>query len=148
MPTETATWPPENVPTGTFTVVFADNERRTIRIKHVAADHPSEFADWLFAKFLSGPDNDANYTNFAFAKPGNNGFALKTQYRNAGLIADALRSILTACPTVRHEMGVTWARESGHCYRCGRTLTVPASIEASVGPTCAEILGIPYGLAA
>jgi len=30
----------------------------------------------------------------------------------------------------------------GRCRRCNRTLTVPASIRAGIGPVCAEVVGI------
>ena len=33
----------------------------------------------------------------------------------------------------------------GRCARCGRKLTVPASIAAGFGPQCAQRLGIAYG---
>jgi Family of unknown function (DUF6011) len=32
-------------------------------------------------------------------------------------------------------------RHEGHCGRCGRTLTVPESIERGIGPECAEKMG-------
>lgn len=31
-------------------------------------------------------------------------------------------------------------RHEGHCGRCGRTLTVPESIDAGIGPECAAIM--------
>lgn len=30
----------------------------------------------------------------------------------------------------------------GHCGKCGRTLTVPSSIEAGIGPDCATKMGL------
>ena len=33
----------------------------------------------------------------------------------------------------------------GRCARCGRALTVPASIACGFGPECAKKLGVPYG---
>lgn len=40
--------------------------------------------------------------------------------------------------------GVT-VRHEGRCGRCGRTLTVPASIDSGIGPDCAERMGRPWG---
>lgn len=34
--------------------------------------------------------------------------------------------------------GMAYALESNHCYRCGKLLTVPASINAGLGPDCAS----------
>jgi uncharacterized protein DUF6011 len=33
-------------------------------------------------------------------------------------------------------------RHEGHCGRCGRTLTVPSSIDLGIGPDCAAIMGL------
>jgi hypothetical protein len=33
-------------------------------------------------------------------------------------------------------------RHEGHCGRCGRTLTVPQSIDRGIGPECADKMGI------
>ena len=33
-------------------------------------------------------------------------------------------------------------RHEGRCGRCGRTLTVPESIDRGIGPDCAELMGL------
>lgn len=38
-----------------------------------------------------------------------------------------------------------FARETVHCYRCGRRLTDETSRRIGVGPDCAEMLGIVHG---
>jgi hypothetical protein len=35
-------------------------------------------------------------------------------------------------------------RHDGACGRCGRSLTVPASVDTGFGPHCADKLGIPW----
>lgn len=96
----------------------------------------NQFDGWTFAKYLNGPENTRNYRNFAYARPGQ-ALTMKRGFDPDSLIAKALAALLTADPEAQHAMGVTWARESGNCYVCSRTLTTPESIEAGIGPVCA-----------
>lgn len=76
--------------------------------------------------YLSGANNEADYTRFAHVVPG----AVRV-WRNhsehAVLLADL--AAFAADPDA--------ALRAGHCYRCGRTLTTPESLASGFGPTCA-----------
>jgi hypothetical protein len=121
---------------GTFTVVMG-TERRTIRIKkHWDAAEASKGT--LVASYLSGQDNESSYTGFAFVTPRGKAIVWK-KYRNGGgsaLIISALSFLLQSGDY--EGAGLAYALESGNCYRCGRTLTVPASINRGLGPECAK----------
>lgn len=130
--------PAAESPRGTFTVVFGDGQRRTVRIDPVTT--AGQFQGWTFYKYLYGPDNDNNFRNFAYAKA-DGVFRLKRGVSPDSYLSHAVQAVLNADPDARHKMGVTWASASGNCYVCGRTLTVPESIQAGIGPDCAGRLG-------
>jgi hypothetical protein len=125
------------LPVGTFTVVLNEGERRTLQIKPPVTD-AGTFEGWQFVRFLNGPDNDSNFTNFGFRKAGASTVQIKAKYADATILIKALEGLLTGNKEARKEMGVTYAKESGNCFVCGRTLTVPESIDAGIGPICVE----------
>lgn len=86
------------------------------------------------AAYLSGPDNDSMYTGFAFVK--GERFSMWRKFAGNARLADALRVLLTSDDAT--SFGKAYARESGNCYVCGRTLTTPESIDAGIGPVCAS----------
>lgn len=125
------------LPQGTFTVLFESGDYRTLKVKPVLQRCPNpEFNGWQFVAFLCGPENTADYKNFAYRKAGEEILRLKNGYRDDSQLVTALRALITADPAKRHEMGVRWAQGSGNCYACGRKLTTPESIEAGIGPVC------------
>lgn len=83
---------------------------------------------------LSGPDNERDYQSFGHLIPlGERGVRLQVWKRHQGketLIKDA-RAFLDD----PHGEAVT---PSINCFRCGRTLTVPASVHNGLGPECAK----------
>jgi hypothetical protein len=131
-------------PQGTYTVVFDDGQRRTIRIQTVTRAPMAgkkDFRGWTFAKYLFGPDNETSYKMFAYVLPEGKGFKIKSGFHDDGLIVRALKMICVGTEEVRQQMGVTYALESGNCYVCGRTLTVPESITDGIGPECKKRRG-------
>lgn len=96
----------------------------------------------FFVKLLTGPDNLSNYSYLGMIGDDRREFRLTKaskgndttpsvvafRYLLANLVGGALKGI-----EVYHE---------GRCGRCGRTLTVPESIESGFGPECREKLGI------
>jgi hypothetical protein len=134
-PKPAADAPAVTVPLGTFTVVALDGTRTTIRLQE-----PKAKDGRVFASFLRGADNDADYQYFATLRGGVMGgiegsFAVQRQ---------AVRAILAPTADLR-AMGLAYSLESSNCWRCGRTLTVPASIHSGLGPDCADKLGAAYG---
>lgn len=55
------------------------------------------------------------------------------------------RWLFSALQAGRDLTGKVTIRHAGSCGRCGRTLTVPASLDSGIGPVCADKMGIPYG---
>lgn len=124
----TPTPSPTTVPTfhvhpGVYTVVSATG-RRTFKVEVQASD--AKFAPGqVVVSFLSGQDNDGDYTGFAFLV----GSELRVWGKHKGateLLAHA--TLLVADPDA--------ALVAKHCARCGRTLTTPESIAAGLGPEC------------
>ena len=88
----------------------------------------------LFASVLTGPDNTRDYTYM--------GIVLQDEKRirntkGSKVFGDApsykaLTWFLQNLDSDRVEF-----RHEGRCGRCGRTLTVPSSIDSGLGPECA-----------
>lgn len=115
-----------------FTVENAKGDYYTYRVKK------AKDSEVWFASLLIGPDNEHSYTYL-------------------GLVDAGLRLRLTAkskmLPTSVPVRVLEWALRKiatgselpdgyaiHHVGRCGRTLTVPESIESGIGPECAKHL--------
>lgn len=135
--------PDEAVPSvlsGTYTVVLGESDSAyvTLRLRN---------GDWAEGKpkgtqvieYLAGPDNTLDFVGFGFVI----GNQLQVWKRFAGneKLATAA-SVLLELPTeVQGEAREAYAMRSGRCARCGRVLTVPASLHRGVGPECAKAMG-------
>lgn len=124
------------IPNGTYTVVFSDQSYRTIKLTDSWLDDAPE--NQQVAKFLSGSDNESSYTGFAFVEGQRS--KIWNRYRDDSAISNALRILLEDAETAK-EFGHAYALQSGRCYICNRTLTVPASISRGIGPECQKNLG-------
>ncbi len=126
------------VPDGIYTVVHTEGDRVTLRFRDAAwaKDLPTGSQ---VVEFLSGPDNESSYTGFAFVVKGK-ARVWKRYKTNASAPVTALAFMLTATDQQVQEAGYAYALESSRCYRCNRTLTVPASIHRGLGPVCAGVL--------
>jgi hypothetical protein len=130
---------------GYFTVMLASGERRTFRIRRQAKD--ARFAPGeLLVSYLSGSDNENDYTGCAFVSE-RHGMTVSIRpykkVRGDGLLMEALR-VLAGDPAAA---GKGYAEESGNCYKCNRVLTVPQGPKAQglnpyrnlgLGPKCGE----------
>lgn len=114
-----------------FYTVVTGNTHRTFRVRTNEPD--SNFAPGRqVIGFLSGPDNSSDYINFAFV--GNERiFPWKRFSTGYDHILAAARYLVQGD---QEAAGRMYAMQSGNCYRCGRTLTTPESIELGIGPTC------------
>lgn len=122
---------------GKFTVVWPNGERRTFRFK---VPIEGNFRGKVMVGYLAGPDNESDYINFG------NGITDQTirvwnRFTEESLLVQGLRFLLDS-PEAQLKAGEMYAIESGNCWRCGRTLTVPASVSRGLGPKCAELLGV------
>lgn len=121
--TDHEVWP------GTYTIETAEGHR-TFRVWLQPEDESFAPGEMLL-QYLSGPDNDHDYTGFAFLKPGAKIVVWK-KFRPGGeryastLLRDA--EVFLADPAA--------ALVSRHCARCNEKLSVPVSIERGYGPTC------------
>lgn len=131
-PTQTV----QAVANGRYTIV---NEKtggyRTIRLQTVKDDNGVK--QWL--AYLSGPDNGSSYNTVGFVQ----GTDVWMFNENVGKYNDimAAAKFLVRHSTRVHEFGTAYAAKSGRCYNCGKDLTTPDSIAASLGPICREKLG-------
>ena len=118
---------------GTYTVIFEDASYRTLRI-----ERQSESAKFmpgrLVVSYLSGSDNESSYTGFANVGPDDKTIKVWRKHEANTSLIEAAR-VLAGDPKAA---AMAYAKESGRCYKCDRTLTTPESIEAGIGPVCSE----------
>jgi hypothetical protein len=138
---------------GLFTVVWETEQgeqiRRTIRLQKHFNEEWAKKGE-MVAKYLSGPDNESSYTGFAFVSP-NGQVRLWKKFEGAVNVAPAVEALkkLVASKEAMQSAGLEWSKSkevidpktgevlvAGACYRCGKTLTVPSSICAGLGPIC------------
>ena len=111
-----------------YTAVF-DGTRVTVKItKHWEAGKTEQVC-----KYLSGSDNDSDYTGFAFLR--GTTVQMWSRFKDNTRLARAMEIIL-GDPDAS---GEAYAIESNRCFRCNRTLTVPSSIHRGLGPECASL---------
>jgi hypothetical protein len=132
------TAPTKEIPVGTYTV-GDDNDYITIKVEK------AKWADGqTVLSFLSGSDNEVNYTGFAFLTDA--GLKVWKRFREESRPIAAAQFLLTGNVDEAHEwflnLAEAFALESGNCMRCGRKLTVPASLHRGLGPVCAGIEGV------
>jgi hypothetical protein len=98
-----------------------------------------------FVAVLNGPDNESDYAYIGLLEVSMNGCRFR-QTAKARFKADApcVKGLEYFWKHVErgHLPTDMIVRHNGHCGRCGRTLTVPASIERGIGPECANKMGI------
>ncbi len=86
-----------------------------------------------FVKVLTGSDNENDYRYAGFVRDsyfqhGGDKAKVGSDAPSVGAFAWLMRNLDSDKVSVWHE---------GSCGRCGRTLTVPESIESGLGPVCA-----------
>lgn len=123
---------------GTYTIVLNEKgDYRTIRIVD-APETMNKPQGTQIAQFLSGADNEHNYTGFAFVSGSRVG--IWSKFKADSVLAKALNILLTADKEQQADYGQAYAIESSNCWRCGKKLTVPASLHRGLGPICAKKL--------
>ncbi len=129
----------------TFTVNTPDKGHRTFRVEKVEAT--AKWPEAWFVKTLVGPDNTEDFAYLGKLDPFTGQVA--TTFKSASF-ADSFRLKLLNRILARvwgddqkafEQHGYTCQHE-GKCGRCGRTLTVPSSIDNGIGPDCAEKMGL------
>lgn len=114
--------------------VSSPKHRYTFRIRRPEPEMP------YFVSLLSGPDNTRDYTYLGVYNPGQPGVRLtaKSKFTEDSTPVKAIRwavAMLSSGKTLPEGFKI---QHEGRCCRCGRVLTVPESIEAGIGPECAQ----------
>lgn len=97
-------------------------------------------------RFVALADNERSYSYLGFIRDGG-AYVHGHRKSRVGVAAPSVVMFAGVWETLR--MGLSpdnisiW--HEGICGRCGRTLTVPASIASGFGPDCAALLGIAQG---
>lgn len=103
---------------------------RTFRLKTQAAN--DDFAPGKqVIGYLSGSDNERDYTSFGFVDRNALGYFVrvwKAHRENNTVLRDAEQLLLHSDAYL----------SEAYCFRCGRRLTVPASVNQGLGPECAK----------
>lgn len=118
------------VPDGMYTVEIGD-DYKTFRIETAKF---GGLAGRRIISYLNGPDNVKHYKGFGFVENGI--IRLWTRFADRVDLLEYAKYIFKDPATC----GEAFARRSGHCYRCGKVLTVPVSLNRGLGPTCAKIV--------
>lgn len=122
-----------------FTLVsMKTNKRYTYQIRKKDADGPNSKPIW-FVSYLRGEDNENSYSYIGY---------LRYEWKTENL-RFKLGKKITQCSTPITAFVWTFNRlfkkeetpnleiwHAGRCGRCGRTLTVPESIQSGFGPEC------------
>jgi uncharacterized protein DUF6011 len=91
-----------------------------------------------FVSVLNGTDNETSYIYLGLI--GKDGQFRLTKNSKAGADAPSVKAF-SYFWNARELPAQLVVRHNGHCGRCGRTLTVPESIDAGIGPECASKIG-------
>lgn len=119
--------------TGYFTVEYgADQQHATLRFRRQpesASFRPGQ----VLVAYLSGSDNETSYTSVAHVDEQGRCWMWK-RFQDNDWVRQAIAAVLGDQKTA----GEAWARESEKCWRCGRRLTTPESLDQLIGPECAQ----------
>lgn len=129
---------PVTIPEGTFTVVNPDGSYETIKIEEVKNEGSGLFGK-IIASHISGPDNGTDFQGFAFVTEDGQ---VRVWKRFEGIDQRWVRAVLIVLrgsTEDRLDAREAYALRSSRCSRCGRKLTVPASIHRGMGPECATM---------
>ncbi len=119
-----------------FTVENNNGKRYTFKVTYSPAN--GNFKPTWFISYLTGPDNENSYTYIGIV--GTDG--------SIRLTSKSPPSESLPVAVARWTLDVIWGKKTmpisykiqhaGRCGRCGRTLTVPESIESGIGPECSR----------
>lgn len=136
-PAPVAAEAPKGVADATYTVAVSDTQWYTVKL---STKTEGSLAGKRIASFLAGPDNESDFVGFAFVNDDNTVSTWK-RFRSPEFMPwqDALNVVL-GNPAKADSFREAYARVSGKCARCGRKLTVPASLNRGLGPDCAGLI--------
>lgn len=121
-------------PKGKVIFTFLNKETENHRTFKICK---SDFADGkIVVSLLTGGDNTFNYTSFGFLDPITYRVSIWKKFQNVENYPKYGRIIERMFTDLLPEKLVV--SHSGKCFKCGRTLTTPESIESGIGPVCAD----------
>lgn len=128
---------PASVQEGTYTVVFNDGEYRTVKIKR--NDSGGDLHGKLMGGFINGPDNETNFQMFCFINEPKGNIKVWNRFQTIDhRWVEALEVVIAGTDEFKARAREAYALKSGRCSKCGRKLTVPASLFRGMGPECAS----------
>ena len=138
---------------GTYTIEnVLTGEYRTLRIKTQKAD--ASFAPSArILSVLTGPDNEASYTSFAFVREGKaivwnskrGQHGKRSNFEGyAFMLEKAIAALATEADDGAFNIGERDYKvtRSKRCLSCNRKLTTPESLARGFGPECAARIGL------
>lgn len=116
-------------------------KRYTFRVDQARDKVTNERTETWFVKLLSGPDNTSDYQYMGMIRDQQFRLTTKSSYKADSIPVRAFQFFFKhiVAGNMPPEMEV---RHEGACGRCGRTLTVPASIDKGFGPECSKMVGL------
>ena len=121
-----------------FTIIGLSN-RYTFKVQRREADGNRYQQDAYFVSLLTGPENTSDYTYLGMLEPisGHVRLTRKSSYRDDSTPVKAIRWAVERIWRNQPIPAPAAIMHAGRCRRCGRLLTVPASIVSGFGPECA-----------
>jgi hypothetical protein len=124
-----------------FTISNPSGERYTFMVQRVEPKPGSPYPATYFGKVLTGRDNTSDYTYLGIVLDREGVLTLKaTAKSQVAKPFKVLEFVLRVLSGQRDLPEGYVLQHEGRCGRCGRTLTVPSSIESGIGPECATKL--------
>ena len=117
---------------GRYTLVYSNGEYRTISIETVKDGD-------LAGKTIVNLKQGKHYNGCGFLSSDNTvRFWNKFSRTNTPERMKAISAAIKRVASNPQDAGMAYAMNENRCCRCGRELTVPASIHAGMGPDCAQ----------
>jgi hypothetical protein len=126
-----------NLQTGYYTISWSEKEHITLRVSESPKDWKTTA---LVVGVLTGPSNTSDYTNFGFLHTSGKLAVWKKFSEGYRVWKDSVELLVMSSEDNRKLLGKAFAMRSGRCWRCGRLLTTPESIENGIGPVCKAAL--------
>lgn len=117
---------------GRYTVVYPDGQYRTVRVKTVT-NGP------LAGKAILSLKDGNEYSACGFLTDNDKvQFWKRFRYSNPPERLPRIQKAIDRIAVDPDGAGMAFALKENCCFRCGRELTVPASIHRGLGPECAK----------
>jgi hypothetical protein len=133
-----ANLPGPEVMDGRYAVIL-DGRQTTLRF------HVPTMGKWKgtqLVEYLYGPDNTMQGNWQRIGNRLEKGFRIWARYTKSDRLLDAVRFMMGASKEDLVSCGEAYALASSNCWRCGKDLTVEASIRRGLGPICADKVGV------